>query len=152
MRNALIQAGLTGTLLMLAACTQQAPPSGSAALLSGAAAASASAPAPPDSGHRVAAPAAAAPGVRVFIDPVTGEAREPTRAEVAAGAAGGRVQRQAVAGQAASESVQREHFVLPDGTEGVKLLPRDQHAVVVCRQADGSFGSHCPRANGAAAP
>ena len=96
-------------------------------------------------------------GVRVFIDPATGEVRAPTRAEVAAANAAapagtGRVQAAGSVGQAASEGVQREHFVLPDGTEGVKLLPSDRHAVVVCRQADGSYGSHCPRSTGAAGP
>ncbi|MFO1265472.1 MAG: hypothetical protein U1F67_00890 [Rubrivivax sp.] len=101
-------------------------------------------------------PTGGAAGVRVFIDPATGEARAPTRARAAAAAAAGagadQVQAAGGVGQAASEGVQREHFVLPDGTEGVKLLPRDRHAVVVCRQADGSYGSDCPKATGAAAP
>ena len=91
-------------------------------------------------------------GVRVFLDPVTGEAREPTPAEAAGAAASGRVQREAVAGQAGSEGTQREHFVLPDGTEGVKLAPRDQRAVVVCRQADGSYTENCPSAAGRSGP
>jgi hypothetical protein len=94
----------------------------------------------------------AGPGVRVFLDPVTGEAREPTRSEAAAGAAAGRVQREAVGGQAGSEGTQREHFVLPDGTEGVKLAPRDRHAVTVCRQTDGSYSGNCPPAAGSARP
>lgn len=97
-------------------------------------------------------PAGGAAGVRVFIDPATGEAREPTRAEREAAGAAGRLQAAGGVGQAGSEGVQREHFVLPDGTEGVKLLPRDQHAVIVCRQPDGSFGSHCPPASGTQRP
>ncbi len=91
-------------------------------------------------------------GVRVFLDPVTGEARQPTRVEAAAGAAAGRVQRETAGGQAGSEGAQREHFVLPDGTEGVKLAPRDQRAVVVCRQADGSYTENCPSAAGRSEP
>jgi hypothetical protein len=99
-----------------------------------------------------AAPGQAAPGVRVFIDPVTGEARQPTPAEAAADAAAGRVQREAVAGQAGSEGAQRERFVLPDGTEGVRLAPRDKHPVVVCLQADGSYGENCPPPAGNSRP
>ena len=90
--------------------------------------------------------------MRVFIDPVTGEARQPTPAEAAAGAAAGRVQRESVGGQAGSEGAQRERFVLPDGTEGVKLAPRDKHAVVVCLQADGSYGGNCPPLAGDSRP
>jgi hypothetical protein len=93
-----------------------------------------------------AQPGSVAPGVRVFIDPVTGEARQPTRAEAAAGAAAERVQREAAGGQAGSEGAQRERFVLPDGTEGVKLAPRDKRTVVVCLQADGSYSENCPPA------
>jgi hypothetical protein len=121
-----------GVLLVLAACAQSGDP---------AARTPAAMPA-----------AASAPGMRVFIDPATGEARAPTRAESAAATAGDRLQRAAVVGQAASEGTQREHFVLADGTEGVKLAPRDRHAVVVCRQADGSFGSNCPPLAGTARP
>lgn len=103
------------------------------------AAASKPAPRPADTGGEPT------PGVRVYLDPVTGEAREPTRAEAAeAAAAAGRVQREAAGGQAVSEGAQRERVVLPDGTEGVKLAPRDRHRVVVCRQPDGSFGENCP--------
>jgi hypothetical protein len=63
------------------------------------------------------------------------------------------VQPAAAGGQAASEGAQqREHFVLPDGTEGVTLRPQDRRAVVVCRQADGSYSENCPPAPGGAAP
>jgi hypothetical protein len=117
--------------------------------------------APASAAESVAVPVAAetgresAPRVRVYLDPVTGEAREPTRAEAAAAAAaaaGGRVQREAAGGQAVSEGAQRERVVLPDGTEGVKLAPRDRHSVVVCRQADGSFGEKCPAAPAGSMP
>jgi len=110
---------------------------------------------PAGSAARAVSPApttGAVSGVRVFLDPVTGEAREPTREEAAAGAAAGRVQRETAGGQAGSEGAQREHFVLPDGTEGVKLAPRDQRAVVVCRQADGSYTENCPAATGRSGP
>jgi hypothetical protein len=88
--------------------------------------------------------------VRVFLDSVTGEARAPTRAE--AEAAAGRVQREAVGGQARSEGVQREHLVAPDGTEGLRLLPSDYKSVVVCRQPDGSFSEKCPPTDSGSKP
>ena len=143
--------------LVLAACTHSgdpaAPASGSAPTPAPAAATpgAVQAPAVPDAVP--ATPAGpTAPGMRVFLDPQTGEARRPTRAEAAAGAAADRVQRESAAGQAGSEGGQREHFVLPDGTEGVKLGPHDRHSVTVCLQADGSFGSNCPPATGSAKP
>lgn len=165
MRSTTHRALLGGALLAFAGCVQHGVPSGSAA---------AGAP-PPASAAKVAdadavrAPVVDAPVVgvpsakpalsggargsaRVYIDPATGEAREPTRAERAAEGAAGRVRAAGGVGQAGSEGVQREHFVLPDGTEGVKLLPRDRHAVVVCRHADGSYDSRCPRASAATTP
>jgi hypothetical protein len=104
-----------------------------------------------------AAPAAptaqTVPGVRVFLDPVTGEARKPTRTEAATGAAAGRVQRESAGGQAASEGgSRREEFLLPDGTVGVKMNKSDYHSVKVCLQPDGSYGENCPPASKAAQP
>ena len=134
--------------LVLAACTHSgdpaAPASGSAATPG-----AVQAPAAPDAVPATPA-GSTAPGMRVFLDPQTGEARRPTRAEAAAGAAADRVQRESAAGQAGRLGGQREHFVLPDGTEGVKLGPHDRHSVTVCLQADGSFGSNCPPATGSA--
>jgi hypothetical protein len=160
-------AWMTGALLALAGCARESAPAAvasqasptsaatSASTSTAAAPAPASAPAPAiPAAARPANPVGPSAGVRVFIDPATGEARAPTRAEreAAAATSAGRVQSAGGVGQAGSEGVQREHFVLPDGTEGVKLLPRDQHAVVVCRQADGSFDSRCPPASGTPAP
>jgi len=130
-----------------------APPSGSMT----AAGSSTAAPVTPPTGATTppAAPVGAGPEVpaaRVFLDPVTGQARKPTRAEVEAHNAAQRLRAETAGGQAASEGGQREHFVLPDGTEGVKLAPSDRHAVVVCRQADGSFAENCPPAAGAGRP
>jgi hypothetical protein len=33
---------------------------------------------------------------------------------------------------------------LPDGTVGVKVAAQYFHTIVACRQADGSFSTHCP--------
>jgi len=162
MGRARFPTALLGVALVLTACARSgnpsAPPQPAAApaLTADSPAAPASTPSTGSGAVAAAGPAAqtgqAAPGVKVFLDPVTGEAREPTPAEAAGAAASGRVQREAVAGQAGSEGTQREHFVLPDGTEGVKLAPRDQRAVVVCRQADGSYTENCPPAAGNSRP
>jgi hypothetical protein len=153
---------LLGAAALLSGCARSGSPEAvtlPAASASTAAAPGAAAPdfvaepgAPATAAADQAAPGRAAPGVRVFIDPVTGEARQPTPAEAAAGAAAGRVQRESVGGQAGSEGALRERFVLPDGTEGVKLAPRDKHAVVVCLQADGSYGENCPPLAGDSRP
>lgn len=159
MRAATDRLPLVGLMLALAACAEAPLPAGAPAP----AALPVAAASPPDGGAAISpppAPPATAPapqsapgaGVRVYIDPATGEARAPTRAERAADASAGRVRVAGSVGQAASEGVQREHFVLPDGTEGVRLLPRDRHALLVCRQRDGSYGGNCPAEAGSAAP
>ncbi|MCC7461890.1 MAG: hypothetical protein IT480_05430 [Gammaproteobacteria bacterium] len=164
MRTEMVRVLVVGAFLTLTACARA--PDGQSVPASGTAAAPPAAVVEPvvePAGEAAVPPASTGPrpggvgpgaGVRVFIDPVTGEARAPTRAEVAAAAADSADRVRAAGGisQAASEDAQREHFVLPDGTEGVKLLPRDRHAVVVCRQSDGSYGGDCPRPSGAAAP
>lgn len=42
----------------------------------------------------------------------------------------------------AARAVDEVH--LPDGTVGVRVDKRYYHTITVCRQADGSFSSHCP--------
>jgi hypothetical protein len=96
-------------------------------------------------GAWVSGAATPAPGVKVYLDPVTGKPREPTREELAPHDQADRAKPAAAGGQAGSEGRRREHFVLPDGTEGVKLLPTDRHSLVVCEQADGSLGTQCPK-------
>lgn len=100
-----------------------------------------------ESTPRAGAPSQAAPAsvVKVFLDPVTGKVREPTREELAPHDQAGRARPAAAGGQAGGEGRQREHFVLPDGTEGVRLLPGDRHSLVVCAQPDGSLGTPCPK-------
>jgi hypothetical protein len=148
MRTVIFRVLLTGTLLVAAACARPPEPEsvGAASRVVPTAASPTASPtaARPDAGM--------ASGVRVFIDPVTGEPRAPTRAEIAAQAASGRVQATGGVTQAASEGAQREHFVLPDGTEGVRLRPSDHHAVVACRQGDGTYGSDCPPAASRSVP
>jgi len=150
--------GLCAAVIMLLAVAGLAgcAPAASPGTSTGAAAPAPAAQPPAASTAEPGSPATAARpeparGVRVYLDPVSGEAREPTRAEAAA-AASGRVQREAAGGQAVSEGASRERVVLPDGTEGVKLAPRDRHSVVVCRQADGSFSGECPSTSTGSTP
>jgi hypothetical protein len=143
---------LLGVAVVLSGCARSGNPEAVTQPAAAPAAVAPAANAPSAAAPSAAAPSVAAePGVRAFLDPVTGEARQPTPAE-AASAAAGRVQREAVGGQAASEGARREHFVLPDGTEGVKLAPRDKRAAIVCLQADGSYTENCPPAAGNSRP
>ena len=148
---------LLGVAAVLSGCARSGNPETVTQPVANATTAAAPTAADPGVAAEPGAPATAAagqavPGARVFIDPVTGAVRKPTRAEAAAGAAAERVQREAVGGQAGSEGTQRERFVLPDGTEGVKLAPRDKRAVLVCLQADGSYSENCPPAVGGSNP
>jgi hypothetical protein len=97
-----------------------------------------------------------APGVQVTGEPAT-DANAPTVAAAqrisldgssateALTAAGLNNEPSALAARAADE------VRLPDGTVGVRVAKRYYHTISVCRQADGSFSSHCP-ATAAAAP
>jgi len=78
---------------------------------------------------------------QVFLDPATGLPREPTEAELAALQAAGAASAKAALrpGAAAPEEIH-----LPDGTAGIRLDQRYYETITMCRQPDGSFGSHCP--------
>ena len=88
--------------------------------------------------------AARAAAQRVYIDLATGQLREPTAAELAAGnprSAGGlqAAQKQALpTAPAAADEVQ-----LPDGTVGVRPARQYLHTIELCRQADGSYAERC---------
>jgi hypothetical protein len=96
---------------------------------------------------RVAAPAAVGPecpagetvgqaGFRAFIDPQTGELREPTPEEV-----------RALAGRAREESLQPveslEAVVHPDGMISVDLKGLFMQSLVVVRNPDGLLSARC---------
>jgi hypothetical protein len=88
----------------------------------------------------VAAPAhARGAAQQVFLDPLTGLPREPTEAELAASASSASAKAALRPGAAAPEEIH-----LPDGTAGIRLDQRYIETITVCRQPDGSFGSHCP--------
>ena len=105
-------------------------------------------------GHRHgigAAPARAAK--RIYVDLATGQLREPTAAELAADAqrttSGLRAsQKQALPG-ATSPADSASEVHLADGTVGVRPARQYLHTIVLCRQADGSFGERCADAGGA---
>lgn len=89
-------------------------------------------------------PAGAA--LQVFLDPVTGQQRGPTAAELASLAAERAAQASAKAALRPAAATPEE-IHLPDGTVGLRLDARYYDTIVVCRQSDGRFGSECP-ANG----
>ena len=135
-----------------AACSKQvaeqgasapAPASHSEAVVPDAALAEAPGPAA-RSGHGAGTRA----GMKVYIDPATGQPRDPTPAEIAAAGRGSRVNAQSSAATgdtSATEtgSVRR----LPSGQLEVQVGSRALHDERVCRQPDGSLGEqNCPPA------
>jgi hypothetical protein len=101
--------------------------------------------------HPAGTAAAFAPGAgaaqQAFLDPVTGQPREPTEAELAALQAAG------LAGSSAKAALRPaaaapEEVHLPDGTVGIRVDQRYYETVVACRQPDGRFGTDCPPAGG----
>jgi hypothetical protein len=101
-----------------------------------------------------AAPVAAVPfaaslgsaAQQIFLDPLTGQQREPTADELAQ-------LRAATAASAKSAlrpgAAAPEEIHLPDGTVGVRLSQQYYDTIVVCRQADGRFNTDCPASRGA---
>jgi hypothetical protein len=83
---------------------------------------------------------------QVFLDPLTGLAREPTADELALLRAASQASAKVAlrSGAAAPEEIH-----LPDGTGGQRLDQQYFDTVVVCRQPDGHFGSDCPAARSA---
>jgi hypothetical protein len=75
-------------------------------------------------------PAAPAPGVRIFIDPTTGEAREPTAQEMA------EMAKQSAAAKPGSKP---QAVQLPDGTVMVPMEGMPQTPVQACLEKDGSL-------------
>ncbi|MFT3904969.1 MAG: hypothetical protein QM718_01520 [Steroidobacteraceae bacterium] len=99
-----------------------------------------SASALPAAGPPAASGTAAAAGAaaqRVFVDPATGKARQPTDAEMAEAAArsSGRVSAQSA--QAASET--STTTVLSNGVTEVHVGERGRHKLQMCRKPGGGF-------------
>ncbi len=94
-----------------------------------------------------ASPAVTDAASRIFLDPVTGEPREPTAAEIA------ELDRREALGRAARDAASRPtkpaaatEFYLPDGTVGVRLPEGDLQHLQVCLDADGNVDEHCESA------
>jgi hypothetical protein len=81
--------------------------------------------------------------LRAFIDPVTGELRAPTQAEVEAEATQRRLQ-----GAAAKTRVATEEIKLPNGMTEVRIGKDAEVSETICIQKDGSLGP-CPPAKAA---
>ena len=75
--------------------------------------------------------------VRAYLDPVTGQLRDPTPEELAAEAAQQAQKKQAAAATDTARPVRRE-VVLPNGAIEVTLDPSAQHALLACIGKDGS--------------
>lgn len=85
--------------------------------------------------------ATASAGMKVYIDPATGQPRDPTPEEVAAA---NRTPRVSAQSSTAGDETTPVH-VLPSGQMEVHVGARAMHEVRVCRQPDGSIGEqNCP--------
>jgi len=70
--------------------------------------------------------------VRVYVDPKTGEIRDPTPEELAAEAAASAAKKQAAAANPQSEQPQQREVVTPSGAVEITLDPSTQHPVYGC--------------------
>jgi hypothetical protein len=91
-----------------------------------------------------------AAGLRMYVDPITGEMREPTDAELAAEAkAHAAVSPAAVKSGAANTVLKTDdtvnETVLPGGIIEVRNDHRADVQERVCEQPDGSLSSRCPQ-------
>jgi len=75
--------------------------------------------------------------VRVYIDPKTGEIRDPTPEELAAEAAANAAKKQAAAANPQSEQPQQREVVTPSGAVEITLDPSTQHPVYGCVDKSG---------------
>jgi hypothetical protein len=85
-------------------------------------------------------------GVKAFIDPITGEMREPTAAEVAAAASSSQAT-SAASGKVLKANAPLEEVLLPNGATMVRF--GNQVEEKVCINAAGEVTSKCPAANAA---
>lgn len=80
------------------------------------------------------------PATRIFIDPVTGQPREPTAEELAELA-----RREAALPQnaKATGAPVPQEFRLPDGTVGMRFPEGAAQPLMACRRLDGQVDEHC---------
>ncbi|MCU0761358.1 MAG: hypothetical protein MUF07_19465 [Steroidobacteraceae bacterium] len=83
--------------------------------------------------------------MQIFLDPVTGQPREPTPEELA-----GLARREAAAPGNAKPAVApsaspapSQEFRLPDGTVGMRLPENASQPLMACRRLDGQVDEHC---------
>jgi hypothetical protein len=124
----------------VAACTSRAPEPRNAAP-SGVAAGTL-----PDGGAGVPS--------RVFLDPVSGQPREPTPAELAELARLERTAREAPRTDARDNAKPDApaEFRLPDGTVGLRFPANASQPLQACLHPDGSVDEHCHAASEPRAP
>lgn len=135
-------ATLAGAALLLGACAKTGVSSHGAVAPAAAEASKSAAPAT----DVATSPGRPAAGLRMYIDPVTGEAREPTEAELAAEARNNATTSSPTFnGSGTAKAVLRTHeTVLPGGLTEVQLDRKADVEEKVCIQPDGSLSGRCP--------
>jgi hypothetical protein len=78
-------------------------------------------------------------GVRAYIDPATGELRDPTPEELAAEAAAEAQKKQATAANPQSEQPQSRETILPSGAVEITLDKSAQHSLQACIGKNGDL-------------
>ena len=142
--NSIAMLAAASALLVLSACAKTSQPDQPVA-----------APTQLKAATTESAPTSTHNGLHAYIDPATGQLREPTPEELAAEAAQKakeQVQRkQAAAAAGQSESAMHE-VVLPNGAVEVPLNPAMQHEMEGCVRQDGStaMGEECSEKSSAA--
>jgi hypothetical protein len=79
------------------------------------------------------------PEIRAYIDPATGQLRDPTPEELAAQAADQAAREKAAAANSLSKPKQQREVVLPDGTVEITLDPSTQQTLRGCVQQNGDI-------------
>jgi len=94
---------------------------------------------PPALAIQPANSATSKPAVRAYIDPVTGELRDPTAQELAAEAAAQAAKKKAAAATSPSDQPRQHEVVLPNGAVEITLDPSTQHPLRACIQKNGEL-------------
>ena len=97
--------------------------------------------------QNISQPQSQSPTVRAYIDPNTGELRDPTPAELAAEAAVEAERKKAAAANPQSEQPTSRETITPNGAVEVTLDPSAQHPFRACidKKGDLKMDEECKR-------